>query len=1099
MAASDPPPAFHELPYPIAWPLLRADDPGEPALTRLYCLLDAVRGLVKLLTLCAVSEYTTLRPKDAAVDRRLADFVDARLSLGHWIDLLRELARYFAKRTEIRLFVAELPAAFLRARGGFSLAWHALEDMVSFRNRSLAHGARTMDEGEASGVLAERRAAFDEILRAVDWIARYHLVIPEETELVGGRLHVTHVVSCDGPRVAVEPKPCASFPLREEVRRGEALLLCRRDLPAEHLVLFPLWLPYFHASHAAYDLYAYEAAHRAPHDRLSVARLLYHPTRVRSEIEITAGSPLEPVLSSFSDRFRPFIGEVLGAVGARSPRDHYFPTQRELIRRNAERFVGREDVLERVGNVAGAAPPCVLLLGPPGQGKTSCMARMVEEHGWSHHFFARDGGRNRRELALGSLLQQLIGARGLNMGVPEGHADREKAFADALVAGAGGRPLVFVLDALDESDLENAEDLDGLVPASVPIGVTFLVTSRPGPLAAAIENRAGTVVLTLEPFSLSEASALAARMGVVLVDQQLRNVWNVTSGNPLFLKMQLEELQETRGRASEHLKLRIEDCFAARLERAMEQFGDEPVLAVIGLLATAQTGLSTSDIAQFVPAVPLFTIRRILTRLSEFLLDDGGHFRFFHKRFEEFVRRELLDASSVERWHRHIIAHHSPWQQKRTRYGFRHLAAHHAILGDSQALMSLLEPAFWQVRAASDAAGLDIYDDARRWLATGLPVDELLARLRPLIAAGEASMARRALRCLADLSRHIPPQRLLAEISALPESTDFWIGSEIRKTSARLKPAETSVASGERIRIGVLNYIGHLPLFLARDLGLFERAGLAVDLLFFDGNEDRIRALAEREVDLLASTIDEVFLASEAGVPLRVVLRMTQGCDDGQVVDGLLSKSRIADLRELEGKRLAIEKDSPSLFILHHLLQRHHIEASKIELVRFRSSDDAGAALREAVIDAAMLWEPWLHRAQQETGCYLVPLPDVDVVEDVLAVRSDRAVDLADALRRLRDVWFDVVECLGEHGDQLLLLARQRFGIAAQDWLDLAHRVSYADRASNHMFFTDPDAWHAQATYTQDVLFKAGLLSVRSSPEGMVLWDVAAPVFRGVI
>lgn len=1105
-------PQIESYPYPVAFSFARASNSKLPYLTRLNCLVDSYKALVKVNALSVISDYIASQQYDQAIDQLLRrQFIDRDLSLGHWIEILRETARFFVRRSSRPCFIGEIGSFYFNGKN-MTAAAKRFEKFLSFRNDELGHPIRTAGEAEAEQLLAEQSPRFSELLTDMEFLCKYWLVIPEEISRRNGTRIVTKSMICSGTQIPSYPNCNDEFAVSSDVERGQSLLLAREGKIAEHVLLYPLLFPEYQISDEMYDLYSYERSHRAVHDRSGIARLVYHGTRIRNTLEVTQESPLAKALESFAEHFANLIGEVLKRdvrPSATQSKSYYFNAQRSLLDRYRDHLFHRNTVVNKLSdfiNLNDSGYAC--LIGAPGQGKTACLANLVNEHGYVHHFFAREGGRNRYLLAMRSILQQLIEKHQLPFGIPEGMLETEKIYDEALTSishslqESGGPPEVVVIDALDESDLvDQPEGLSQIFPSILPASLFFLISSRPGSTFNQTKVKSPVAMLELEPLSNQEIRRLLEINGLPADAAQVQKLIVSTGGNPLFLKVQIEELLHEGIEGFQHLKTRLEDCFEARIERTAEKFGMTATLGVIGLLAVAQTGLSLSEFAQLMPDVELFRIRKVLSQLGEFLIESDGRLRFFHKRFEEYVQQHVFTSGELARYHRRLIDHFEPWSEKKSSYGFSYLSTHYLGANDRDGLSDLLTVDFWAAKCRFQGSAADLFGDASIWIKAELSSTELLDRLSSLAASPDVMLSRKAIACICDLRSLLPVEMLVKEIKLVSASDDFWIGCQCRKAIERLK--SHSVAPADRpncLRIGVLNYIGHLPLFLAREAGLYDRAGLDIELLFFDGYDDRMQAVVERQVDGLATTIDEVLLAADRGLPLKIVARVARECDSGKVVDGILVRRPMTSVRELKGLRVAIEKDSPSLFLLHHVMQNAGLQPWDVQPVFFRSSDDAGAALRDREIDAAVLWEPWLHQAQRDSHCSILMVPDIDVIEDVLAFRPEILEAYSKEIETLMKIWCDLVENLDQHKALLVKLASERFGIGSTDYDEIASNLSYAGRQTNIDFFQRTPASRSYlklAGYTQDVLMKAGLVYEKIDLEQLVSWPFAENAYAG--
>jgi lambda repressor-like predicted transcriptional regulator len=177
------------------------------------------------------------------------------------------------------------------------------------------------------------------------------------------------------------------------------------------------------------------------------------------------------------------IAKVLGIepIEIVDPKDWYAqnslpPEFESLIGEKIKTFCGRQFVFKAFQDFIKENPQGYFtIIGDAGMGKSSIVAKYVSEHQSPCYFNILVEGRNRPELFLKSIRQQLI----------DGYQLPNSAEADlptllAKVAGqlTAGERLVIAIDALDEVEQEAGENLLHL-PTTLPYRVYFLLTRRP--------------------------------------------------------------------------------------------------------------------------------------------------------------------------------------------------------------------------------------------------------------------------------------------------------------------------------------------------------------------------------------------------------------------------------------------------------------------------------------------------------------------------------------------------------------------------------------------------------------------------------------------
>jgi len=159
-----------------------------------------------------------------------------------------------------------------------------------------------------------------------------------------------------------------------------------------------------------------------------------------------------------------------------SPQNSLPPEFDSLIAEKIRTFCGRRFVFDNFQQFITENPHGYFtIIGDAGMGKSSIVAKYVSEHQSPCYFNILVEGRNRPELFLKSIRQQLIDRYQL--------PNSENADLPTLLAKVAGKltfgeRLVIAVDALDEVEQEPGENLLHL-PTTLPDNVYFLLTRRP--------------------------------------------------------------------------------------------------------------------------------------------------------------------------------------------------------------------------------------------------------------------------------------------------------------------------------------------------------------------------------------------------------------------------------------------------------------------------------------------------------------------------------------------------------------------------------------------------------------------------------------------
>jgi WD40 repeat protein len=715
-------------PYPIARPYRTFLD-EESAASGFNFLLRTFESLVHFLAAVAISAYARAGLPDAECNQRLARrFVKGPWGTGDLLGLLRDTVA-LASDCGCLLPYEALPAYLFRPAGKPSESHKVLASFVELRNAA-AHGSG-LTEALLADLLAVQRGRLEEELARAPWLASWPLVRPAVIEgaevrradlLMGDRREKNQEFSL---RLAEADLPDHGGDVRPET----TLLLVSPDR-SRYLPLFPLSLFRFQLqSQGVYLLQGCRWHDSARPRRLQKAIFLTYEAGLKRHEE-GAGEPAADRVAQLVERLE---GDADGRAAAperpaAEEADHELPAVRAEQETHLRLFVGREAVLGDVGGWIDrkAEGGYLLLLGPPGQGKSALMAelsRRVTQRGGCLLHMVKSHRDPRRFVP--ALISQAARQAGVRFGESAYRGDVQD-LRNALVRALGvvvertGRAVV-VLDALDELAAgEEARAYDPRIeflPPELPAGARVVLSCRPDiPLVHGLRARLpGLEERTVPPLSgedfrlLLERRAGAEAVRALAGSVDVRAVFERLGGNPLFLRAAVERIADEVARAAaEGRPPRVEpadlpNSYAAFFwdvyKKVAEKSGTRWTSAegrhkarLLQLLCVAREPLGFEELAGLLAAdghtLPLEDCRDRVAEMSQYLLESGGRFKPWHQGLADYVRAEVLGPAGLRgadevfcRWLRGAGA---------TRYGVRHRPGHLLAAGQAGEAADLL-------------------------------------------------------------------------------------------------------------------------------------------------------------------------------------------------------------------------------------------------------------------------------------------------------------------------------------------------------------------------------------------------------------------------
>lgn len=186
-----------------------------------------------------------------------------------------------------------------------------------------------------------------------------------------------------------------------------------------------------------------------------------------------------------------------------------------------------------------------------------------------------------------------------------------------------------------------------------------------------------------------------------------------------------------------------------------------------------------------------------------------------------------------------------------------------------------------------------------------------------------------------------------------------------------LAVAQTKVT----IAIGGGSCLCYLPTVLAKQLGEYEKAGLAVELVDLKGGSDALKAVLGGSADVVSGYFDHCvnLAAKKQEMQSFVVYDRYPGL---VLVVSPSHNAEVKSIKDLAGKKVGVSAPGSSTdFFLKYLLKKNGVAASDVAVIGVGLGATAVAAMQQGQIDAAVMLDPSVTVLQ---GSY----PDLRILSD---------------------------------------------------------------------------------------------------------------------
>lgn len=167
-----------------------------------------------------------------------------------------------------------------------------------------------------------------------------------------------------------------------------------------------------------------------------------------------------------------------------------------------------------------------------------------------------------------------------------------------------------------------------------------------------------------------------------------------------------------------------------------------------------------------------------------------------------------------------------------------------------------------------------------------------------------------------------------------------------------------AVAAKEKLAISSLNFLSSAPIFIAKERGYFDAAGLDVEIKFFQAAGPVAVAVASGDTDLGVTGLTAAFYNLAGKGAMKIVAAQSRE-ERGYPFNAVLvspqaSAAGLAAIKDLKGKSIGITTVGSTFhYIAGYLGQKHGFKLSEVQLKPLQTIPNMLAALKTGQVDAA--------------------------------------------------------------------------------------------------------------------------------------------------
>jgi NitT/TauT family transport system substrate-binding protein len=171
--------------------------------------------------------------------------------------------------------------------------------------------------------------------------------------------------------------------------------------------------------------------------------------------------------------------------------------------------------------------------------------------------------------------------------------------------------------------------------------------------------------------------------------------------------------------------------------------------------------------------------------------------------------------------------------------------------------------------------------------------------------------------------------------------------------------AKLEKVASQPFRVAFNTWVGYSPLLLAQEKGFLREQGIDVVISMLEGVPEKNSALIKGTIDAVGHTADAAVVSAASGVDGQIIFVFDQSWGS----DGVVTKKSVRSMKDLKGKRVALEPGFTGHFFFLSLLRDEGMKLSDVQIVPMETGT-AGSTFVAGAVEAAATCQPWLGKVK---------------------------------------------------------------------------------------------------------------------------------------
>ena len=235
------------------------------------------------------------------------------------------------------------------------------------------------------------------------------------------------------------------------------------------------------------------------------------------------------------------------------------------------------------------------------------------------------------------------------------------------------------------------------------------------------------------------------------------------------------------------------------------------------------------------------------------------------------------------------------------------------------------------------------------------------------------------------------------------------------------------------VRLGFSAWPGWIPWQVAQAKKLFQTNQVNVDLVWYDGYLDSIKALTNNQLEANSQTLNYTISSLAGGADQVIVLVNDNSIGNDQII----VRKEITTVADLKGRKVAAEPGTVDHFLLLLGLRKAGLTQADIDFQPMETGA-AAAAFVAGKVDAVGVFAPFTTQALKLPGSRtLFTSKDFPgAIPDHLVVSRQLIKTHPEQVQALVNTWFDTLDYISKHREEAYSLMAKRASVTVKEYQD---------------------------------------------------------------